>query len=118
MSYELYKIPEGKMCMIHCHEGISIGYLELDEGKELEKHGRPVREHLMQVKGTCKITLFERDGEREVALNPGDTLDIPEYVPHIHSNKGGSESSITLWKFKGNIINIIDSIKQGSERLK
>ena len=46
MSFELYKIPEGKVGIAHSDDKFSIGYLELNPGKELAKHNRPVPEQL------------------------------------------------------------------------
>jgi len=118
MSFELYKIPEGKIGIAHSDDKFSIGYLELNPGKELAKHNRPVLEQLMQIKGACKIILYHEEEIKTITLNEGGNLDIKPGQYHVHSNKDNTEISITLWKFNGDIRNIIDEIRKNAVRFK
>jgi mannose-6-phosphate isomerase-like protein (cupin superfamily) len=111
-AFELYEIPEGKMGISHSSKEFSTGYMEITPGRELAKHNRPVWEHLMQIRGSIEIKLFEGDLSRTVKLNENDTLDIPPLQFHIHSNINGSESSLTMWKADGDITEIIDNIRK------
>ncbi len=114
---EIYKLPQGKITIGFCDEGVSVGMLELSPGQELAKHNRPVDEELVQVYGSCVMKLF--DGDRlikEVTLNEGDKLVIPANQFHIHSNPT-NDRSITLWKFEGDIVEIIENIRNSFERV-
>ena len=69
-------------------------------------------ESLFQLKGKCLMKLFGKDGSvKEVVLNEGDSLDIPPGNQHIHANPY-DEVSLTLWKASGDIIEILDKIRQ------
>jgi len=115
ITYELYKIPEGKILIAFSDKTLSVGTIELNPKQELPKHNRPVLESLFQLKGTCVMKLFEQDGKpKEVTLKEGDTLDIPPHKYHIHSNPG-TTTSITFWKASGDITGIIDKIRKNSE---
>ena len=114
MSFEMYELPQGRIGIAYAGEDFSTGYLELEPGKELAKHNRPVLEQLMQIKGTATMIMFEGDDSKEIVLNVGDKLDIPPKQYHIHANKG-TESSITLWKANGDIMEIINAIRKSAE---
>ena len=114
MNFEPCKIPEGNILIAFSDRNLSVGTLELDPQKELQKHNRPVPESLFQLKGRCMIKLFGDDGtEKEIVLNEGDSIDIPPEKYHIHSNPF-DESSLTFWKASGDITDIIDSIRNSS----
>lgn len=115
MSFEVYKILQGKIMIAFSDKNLSVGILEVDAGKEFLKHNRPVRESLFQVKGTCMIKLFNEAGEvEEVILNEGDTLEIEPNRYHIHGNNT-DENIITFWKANGDITEIINDIRQNKE---
>lgn len=114
---EIYNIPQGKMMIISCDENLSVGLLELNPNQELSKHNRPVNEELIQVSGTSIIKLFDKDKiVKEINLNEGKKLKILANQFHIHSNST-DDKSITLWKFEGNIIKIIEQIRSNFKRI-
>ncbi len=110
-AFELYELAEGNIGISHSSREFSTGYMRIMPGKELAKHNRPVLEHLMQMKGSCEVKLFDGDSFRVVKLNEADVLDIPPLQFHIHSNTNGSEDSFTLWKADGDITEIINNIR-------
>ncbi len=112
ITYELYKIPEGKILIAFSDKTLSVGTIELNPEQELPKHNRPVPESLFQLKGTCVMKIYEEDGKtKEVTLREGDTLDIPPHKYHIHSNHQNSPS-LTFWKASGDITGIINKIRE------
>lgn len=114
MSYETYKIPQGKIVIAHSDRRLSVGYLVLNSGEELEKHNRPILEQLHQIKGTCTMILFNEGSTKEIVLSEGNSLDIPANQYHIHANRS-NEESITFWKANGDITEIINDIRKNSE---
>ena len=62
------------------------------------------------------MKLFEGENIKEVVLKEGESLVIPANRFHIHSNPN-NEKSITLWKFEGNVVEIIENIREGFERI-
>jgi quercetin dioxygenase-like cupin family protein len=114
---EIYKIPQGKLIISFCNENISIGLLELNPNQELQKHNRPVNEELVQIHGTSVMKLFDGDNMiKEITLKEGERLVIPANQFHIHSNKTENKS-ITLWKFEGNITEIIENIRNNFKKV-
>jgi len=115
MKFETYNIAQGKIMIAFSDKNLSVGLLLLNSNQELEKHNRPVLEQLYQVKGTSVMRLFNEDGiTKEVTLKEGDNLEIPANQFHQHTNPSGSES-ITLWKFEGDITEIIEAIRKSAE---
>ncbi|MFH0837561.1 MAG: cupin domain-containing protein [Candidatus Aenigmatarchaeota archaeon] len=113
MSFELYKIPQGKILIAFSDKKLSVGTMELNPKQETAKHNRPVLESLFQLKGKCIMKLFVDGGNREVVLNEGDSLDIPPKAFHTHSNPY-DKTSLTFWKASGDITEIIDNIRKTS----
>ncbi len=114
---EIYKLPQGKIIISHSDKQLSIGILHLLPHQALDKHNRPVTEQLVQVLGISVMKLF--DGEtflKEVTVHEGDTLIIPANQYHMHTNQT-DDPSITLWKFEGDISEVIQKIKQDNERI-
>ena len=103
---EVIDLPQGKIYLGHSDEKQSVGYLELNPGKALDKHNRPVDEKLVQIKGTSTMKF----GEEEVILNKGDIIVIPANKFHVHANDS-ENVSITYWEFNGDIIEIINKIR-------
>jgi len=106
---EIKDLPQGRIFLGPSSEEISFGYLELNPNQALSKHNRPVDEELIQINGESVITLFPE--EKKITLNKGDYIKIPANKFHIHENKS-SEKCLTLWKFEGDITEIINSIKK------
>ncbi|MDD5621322.1 MAG: hypothetical protein PHS27_01910 [Candidatus Pacebacteria bacterium] len=114
---EIYKIPQGKMIISYSDKNISIGLLELNANELLPKHNRLVKEELTQIYGSSIIEIFDEDNSsQKIILKAGDNLEIQEGKFHIHSNNS-EDVSITLWKFEGDIANIIEDIRKGSETI-
>lgn len=108
---EVYKIPEGKIIIIHSDKKFSFGLLELNPKKELALHNRPVAEELMQIYGSSIIKIFGNKNERNIKLDKNKKIKIPAKQYHIHSNPT-NKKSITLWKFNGDIMKIITEIRK------
>lgn len=115
MNFELFKIPQGKMLIAFSDKNLSVGALWLDPKKELPKHNRPVLESLFQLKGKSLIKIFEKAGIKEVILKEDESIDIPPLKYHIHSNPY-DEISITLWKFIGDVTEVINKIRESGKR--
>lgn len=114
---EIYQLPQGKITIDFCNKNLSTGFLELDPDQALEKHNRPVDEELMQMQGSCVMELFDNNGlVKKVVLNEGEKLTISANQYHIHSNNS-DRKSITSWKFKGNIISVIENIKNNFKKM-
>ena len=114
---EIYKISEGKIIISYSDSNVSVGLLGLNSGRALEKHSRPVGEELIQVCGNSVITLF--NGEeliKEVSLGEGDKIEIPANQFHIHANTS-DDQSFTLWKFEGDISDIIEDIRNNNPKI-
>lgn len=109
---EIYKLPQGKIIIIHSDRNLSQGLLILEPHKQLVKHNRPVNEELIQIQGRCEMILFKKDKEvKRVSLKEKQKLFIPANRFHIHSNPT-DEISITQWKFRGDISETINHIRK------
>lgn len=113
---DIYELPEGRIHIGKSDEKISLGYLELYPSKKLQKHNRPVNEELVQIKGESVITLFNNHSVEEIKLTQGDYLKIPAKKFHIHENRS-SDKSLTLWKFEGDIREIINNIINSRKKI-
>ncbi|HLD78282.1 MAG TPA: hypothetical protein VJB16_04610 [archaeon] len=113
---EVYQLPQGKITIGFSDEQLSIGLLSLRPGKSLEKHNRPVAEQLLQVRGSCVMQLFDGGSVKDIELKEGDTLTIPANRFHIHSSPSEDES-ITLWKFEGDILSVLEKIRAQFKRI-
>lgn len=110
---EAYRFDEGMITVACCNSDLSIGTLTLRGNESLERHSRPVDEELLQVRGTGALRLFDDNGdeERTVSLEEGDTFLIPADKQHQHLNPTGEESAV-LWKFEGDIRDVIEDIRE------
>ena len=113
---EVYEFPQGKIAIENSDKKSSKGYLLLNPKAELEKHNRPVDEHLIQIEGSSSIKLFKNDEITEITMKEGDALIIPTNKFHIHSNQG-NKISITMWEFPGDITSIIQNIRKSNKRV-
>jgi len=107
---DAFKLPEGRIFIGPSDKKLSFGYLELASTKKLAKHNRPVDEELIQIEGESVMVLFDDKDSKEIVLKKGDYLKIPANQFHIHENRSSSKS-LTLWKFEGDIHEIIQNIK-------
>ena len=115
--YEVYELPQGKIVLTSITKNLSTGVLYLNPHQELLKHNRPVTEQLLQVLGTCVIKLF--DGElftQEITLHENETLTIPANQFHVHKNPT-NEASLTIWKFEGDILKVIQKIREANKKI-
>jgi len=110
MGFEIYKIPQGKIMIAFSDKNLSVGTLELDPGKELSRHNRPVLESLFQLKGKC-VMKFDL---QEIRMEEGDYLDIEPERFHVHSNPF-DKPSLTFWKASGDITEVIKKIRESSK---
>lgn len=113
---EGYKLPQGKIFIGPCGRDLSFGFLELAPDSSLEEHSRPVDEELVQIEGESVITLFDGEETREIDLEKGDFVRIPENKSHVHGNRSSSRS-LTLWKFEGDIRDVIENITDSCPKL-
>jgi len=115
--YEIYQLPQGKIILSSITKDLSIGILCLNPRQELAKHNRPVTEQLVQVVGTCVMKIFDGDSLiKEVTLQENDTLTLPANQFHIHSNLT-DQISVTMWKFEGNILEVIQKIRKENNKI-
>ncbi|OGH94253.1 MAG: hypothetical protein A2538_01655 [Candidatus Magasanikbacteria bacterium RIFOXYD2_FULL_41_14] len=115
MNFEEYKLEQGSIMIAYSEKNLSVGVLKLMPGKELAKHNRPALESLFQLKGKCKMKVFEDDNSFiEVVLNEGESINISSLKFHIHSNPF-DEESFTFWKATGDITEIIKDIRSGQK---
>jgi len=115
--YHLYQLPQGKILIGISNKNLSIGTLYLEPRKALDKHNRPVKEQLIQVFGTCVMKLF--DGEnilKEITLRENEVLTILANQFHQHTNPTGA-LSVTMWRFDGDITDVIEKIRQTNEEI-
>lgn len=114
---EIYQLPQGKIIIGISTANISLGLLYLLPHQEYPKHNRPVSEQLTQIQGNCVMKLFEGDKViKEVTLHENDSLVIPANQYHMHTNPFDTPS-LTLWKFEGDITEIITKIRNENKRL-
>ena len=114
---EIYQLPQGKITISSCDKNSSTGLLELDSNQALEKHNRPVDEELLQIRGSCVMELFDNNKSvKKVSIDKGEKLIIPANQYHIHSNPF-NEKSLTSWKFEGDIISVIENIRNSFEKI-
>jgi hypothetical protein len=113
---QLYKLPQGKISIIHSSKDVSVGYLELNPHSELKIHNRPVNEELFQLVGSCEIKEFQGDRLiNTVTMDENQRYVIEANKYHIHSNPTDSKS-ITIWNFEGDIVDIIQDIRDNCEQ--
>ena len=69
--------------VVHNNSNYCVKLLEVNEGKECSLHyHRRKEESFLVLEGSLEIC-FEQDGQREiVVLEKGESVDIPEYLPH------------------------------------
>ena len=116
--FEIYQLPQGKIVINYSDKNLSIGLLQLNSHQALVKHNRPVIEQLVQVAGICVMKLFE--GEKmvkEVTLHENEILTIPAHQYHMHTNPT-DEISITMWKFEGDIREVLDKIRESNPKIR
>ena len=115
--FEIYKLPQGKIVISYSDKHLSIGLLQLKPHHELTKHNRPVTEQLVQVEGTCIMKLFEGDTlVQEVTLHENEALTIPAHQYHMHTNPTNN-ISVTLWKFEGDIAEVLTIIRNTNPKI-
>lgn len=107
-----------KFFFSHSSEKFTTGVMVIAPEKELQKHNRPLAvENLIQISGKCTMKLFNDDTEfTEHILMPGDYLQIPQGVFHIHANPFKTES-ITLFRAQGDITEIMKNIRETFDKL-
>lgn len=113
---EIYESSECRIFIGPSTKESSIGFLELNPRKKLSRHSRPVDEELVQIEGISTMTLFSSHSVEEITLKKGDYLKIPANKPHIHENRS-SGKSLTLWKFEGDITEVIEKIISASKKI-
>ncbi len=117
---EIYQSEDGsvKFYIALVNKECSAGLLVLSPGSALPKHNRPLAvENLTQISGTCLMTLFdENDQTTEITLHVGEGVKMPKGQWHIHANPF-QDTSITLWKAEGDIVDIINQIKQSYKKV-
>jgi mannose-6-phosphate isomerase-like protein (cupin superfamily) len=115
--YELYKLPQGKIVFAQSSKELNIGALYLNPQQALAKHNRSVTEQLIQVVGSCVMKLFDGDTlVKEVTLHENDTLTIPANQFHMHTNPT-DQLSVTIWKFEGDISEVLQGIRDNNKKL-
>jgi len=117
MTIEVYEHSAGRLFISYSDKKLSTGLLLLNPKTEFQTHNRPVQEQLTQVFGKCMIKLFENDKiVKRVVLMEGRSLKIKPNQFHIHSNPY-NRASVTMWKFEGDITDIIKNLRNTLRRL-
>ena len=107
---EVLTFPEGKIFIAQATPELSIGLLVLNPQTRLPRHNRPVDEQLTQITGRCQM-IIEEKGSETILLSPNNTLSITAGTFHAHTNPF-DQPSITLWKFEGDITEIINDLRK------
>jgi quercetin dioxygenase-like cupin family protein len=115
-SFEIWESPDGgvRFCFSHSDKQFTTGVLIIKPNVEIPKHNRPLAvENLLQVAGTCTMTLLGENDEIESVheLGPGNNLRMDRGQWHIHANTG-EEESVTLFKAEGDITEVISELKK------
>lgn len=114
--YKIYKLPQGQIVINVSNKDLSTGILFLNPHQELPKHKRPIAEQLIQLVGTCILKLFEEDKViQEIILHENETLTIPANQFHKHINSTRN-FSVTMWKFEGDVTEVIQKIRDDNEK--
>lgn len=113
---DAYKLDNGVITVAKATQSQSIGTLALNEGAELDRHSRPVDEQLLQIEGTGGVRVFHENSSEEILLKEGDTYVIPDGQEHQHLNMGDGRS-VVIWRFDGDILDVIDDISDDNELL-
>lgn len=73
----------GLETLVHNNEKYCIKILDVSEGKECSLHYHKRKEEsFLVLNGSLEIT-FEQGGQRQiVVLSQGESIDIPEFLPH------------------------------------
>ena len=114
---EIYELPQGKITIIFYDKSLSVGLLELNPKEELAKHDRSVDEELIQIHGSSTIKLFnEEEFLKQIVLKENEKVSIPANQYRVHLNPT-DKKSITLWQFKGDILEVIENIRKKFKRI-
>ncbi|MCX6727279.1 MAG: cupin domain-containing protein [Candidatus Saccharibacteria bacterium] len=114
--FETWESSDGKarFSFSHSDEIFTTGILTLQPGAELARHNRPLaRENLLQISGSCKMTLSDENGDNEHVheLTPGISLSMDKGQWHVHANPF-DEESITLFKADGDITAVMKVVRE------
>ncbi|HSW66909.1 MAG TPA: hypothetical protein VLI54_07275 [Bacillota bacterium] len=114
-AFEIWEDPSGHARFYFSHTGtdFTTGTLVLLPDSELPRHNRELAfENLVQVAGTCQLSLTNEDGEIEATydLRPGTSIRMKKGQWHIHANPY-EEESVTLFKAVGDITEIVETMR-------
>lgn len=114
-AFEVWEDPSGhaRFYFSHSDKEFTTGTLVLKPDTELTRHNRPLAfENLVQVSGTCQLTLTSEAGEVEASydLRPGMAIRMKKGQWHIHANPF-EEESVTLFKAEGDITEIVETMR-------
>lgn len=109
---DIHQIPEGHIHIVESDKHVSMGYLELNPKVEMQKVMRPLAQEIIQLQGISTVLIFH-DGEepQDVVLHPGDYLRIPAQTYYIHSNQSEENISLSMWKYEGDVTEMIQEIR-------
>ena len=115
---EIYELPQWKITLAFYDKNLSVWLLELNGKQKLEKHNRQVNEELLQVYWSCDIEVFDNEKViKKITLNEWESIIIPANQFHIHKNST-DKKSITMWKFKWDVLSSVKIIKDNYKLLK
>ncbi len=114
---DIHQMPEGKIHIVHSDSKFSLGYLELDPQKKLEKISWKVEQQIIQLKGMSSILVFHNSEEpTEVVMHAGDYVMIPAQTYYTIDNPN-DEASLTSWKLDGDATEEINMIRQNTSKV-
>ena len=109
--FEIWEDPSGhaRFYFSYISPEFTTGTLVLKPDTELPRHHRELAfDNLVQVSGTCQLTLTNDAGDIEASyeLRPGTAIRLPKGQWHIHANPY-EEESVTLFKAEGDATEMV-----------
>lgn len=114
---DVYKLSEGLLYIGRSDQFMSMGFIEIESGKESEKKSRPVAGYFKQTEGSSIFRIFDKNGTiKEQTLKKGDMIKIDASHDYIIKNIG-DENSVTFWKFTGDMTEIFENLRKTLEKV-
>ena len=96
---------------------MSMGFIEIETGKESAKKNRPATGYFKQHEGSSIFRIFDKNGTiKETILKKDDVLKVEATHDYIIKNDG-SENSLVFWKFNGDIQEIFENLRRSLEKI-
>ncbi|MBI4895519.1 MAG: hypothetical protein HY831_03425 [Candidatus Aenigmarchaeota archaeon] len=114
---DAYKLPEGVLYIARSDQFMSMGFIEIEPGKESSKKSRTVTGYFKQTEGQSAFRIFDKNGSvKEMILKKGDKLKIDANHDYIIKNDG-EENSVVFWKFNGDVFEAFETLRKTLEKI-